>query len=72
MLAHQRREPTLGYVALDRPGAGGRRPRRRRAVSREIADKLYLSHRTVENHLQRIYDKLGVSNRHQLAAVLKR
>ena len=40
--------------------------------SREIADKLYLSHRTVENHLQRIYDKLGVSNRHQLAAVFNR
>ena len=40
--------------------------------SREIADRLYLSHRTVENHLQRIYDKLGVSNRHQLAAVLGR
>jgi DNA-binding CsgD family transcriptional regulator len=40
--------------------------------SREIADKLYVSHRTVENHLQRIYDKLGVSNRNQLAAVLGR
>jgi DNA-binding CsgD family transcriptional regulator len=41
-------------------------------TSREIADKLYLSHRTVENHLQRIYDKLGVSRRQELAVVLKR
>jgi DNA-binding CsgD family transcriptional regulator/tetratricopeptide (TPR) repeat protein len=40
--------------------------------SREIADKLSLSPRTVENHLQRIYDKLGVSNRHQLATVIER
>jgi DNA-binding CsgD family transcriptional regulator len=38
--------------------------------SREIADKLSLSHRTVENHLQRIYDKLGVAGRQQLAAAL--
>ena len=28
--------------------------------NRKIADDLYLSTRTVENHLQRIYDKLGV------------
>jgi DNA-binding CsgD family transcriptional regulator len=40
--------------------------------SREIADKLYLSRRTVENHLQRIYDKLGVASRRQLAAILER
>jgi DNA-binding CsgD family transcriptional regulator len=40
--------------------------------SREIADKLYLSPRTVENHLQRIYDKLGVSNRQELATAFSR
>ncbi len=40
--------------------------------SREIADKLNLSHRTVENHLQRIYDKLGVSNRQELATAFSR
>ncbi len=31
--------------------------------SREIADQLYLSTRTVENHLQRVYTKLGVTGR---------
>jgi DNA-binding CsgD family transcriptional regulator len=40
--------------------------------SREIAEKLYVSHRTVENHLQRIYDKLGVAGRQELAAILER
>jgi DNA-binding CsgD family transcriptional regulator len=41
-------------------------------TSREIASKLCLSRRTVENYLQRIYDKLGVSSRQDLAAALKR
>jgi DNA-binding CsgD family transcriptional regulator len=41
-------------------------------TSREIAEKLYLSRRTVDNHLQRIYDKLGVSSRQQLAAMFGR
>jgi DNA-binding CsgD family transcriptional regulator len=41
-------------------------------TSREIADKLYLSRRTVDNHLQRIYDKLGVSSRQQLSAMFSR
>ncbi len=40
--------------------------------SREIAEKLFLSPRTVDNHIQRIYDKLGVSKRQELEAALKR
>ena len=40
--------------------------------SRAIADRLYLSVRTIDNHLGRIYDKLGVSNRAELAAALDR
>jgi DNA-binding CsgD family transcriptional regulator len=39
--------------------------------NREIADTLYLSPRTIENHLQRIYDKLGVSGRDHLALALR-
>ncbi len=34
--------------------------------SREIGQALFVSNRTVDNHLQRIYTKLGVSSRQQL------
>ncbi|WP_433087433.1 LuxR C-terminal-related transcriptional regulator [Dactylosporangium sp. CA-052675] len=39
--------------------------------SRTIAEQLYLSVRTVNNHLQSAYTKLGVSNRGELAAALR-
>ncbi len=39
-------------------------------ASREIAEKLFVSVRTVENHLQRAYEKLGVRSRAELAEVL--
>ncbi len=35
--------------------------------SKEIAAKLFLSTRTVDNHLQSVYGKLGISGRHELA-----
>jgi len=38
--------------------------------SKQIAERLYLSPRTVDNHLLRVYAKLGVSGRADLAAVL--
>jgi DNA-binding CsgD family transcriptional regulator len=41
------------------------------ASSREIANRLHLSVRTVDNHLGRIYAKLGVSSRAQLATLLQ-
>jgi DNA-binding NarL/FixJ family response regulator len=36
-------------------------------VNREIASELHLSEHTVKNYLFRIFDKLGVSNRVELA-----
>ncbi|SCG77407.1 ATP-binding protein [Micromonospora humi] len=38
--------------------------------NREIGERLFISHRTVSSHLYRIYPRLGVTNRGQLAAVL--
>ena len=39
-------------------------------TSRQIAERLYLSVRTVDNHLQSIYSKLGISSRAELADAL--
>jgi ATP/maltotriose-dependent transcriptional regulator MalT len=39
--------------------------------SKGIADELFLSARTIDNHLRRVYAKLGVNGRGQLAAALR-
>jgi DNA-binding CsgD family transcriptional regulator len=41
-------------------------------TNREIAQRLYLSHRTIDSHLYRIFPKLGISSRTQLVAMLDR
>jgi DNA-binding NarL/FixJ family response regulator len=38
--------------------------------NREIGQKLYLSHRTVESHLYRIFPKLAITSRSQLSLAL--
>jgi DNA-binding CsgD family transcriptional regulator len=63
---------------LDRGGATGVLTAREREVvllaaqwsSREIADKLGLSTRTVDNNLARAYAKLGISGRGELRSLL--
>ena len=38
--------------------------------SKEIAARLFLSSRTVDNHLQSVYGKLGIGGRAELAATI--
>ncbi|MDO9353862.1 MAG: helix-turn-helix transcriptional regulator, partial [Solirubrobacteraceae bacterium] len=70
---------TVPFIALGSPApASGALSERERDVirlatagrsNREIADELVLSIRTVETHLQRIYRKLGVRSRAEIAAL---
>ena len=39
--------------------------------SRDIASRLFVSTRTIDNHLQHVYSKLGVNSRDQLVAALR-
>jgi DNA-binding CsgD family transcriptional regulator len=41
-------------------------------TTKEAAERLYLSARTVSNHLQNAYTKLGVSKRSELRSALGR
>ncbi|WP_367651701.1 response regulator transcription factor [Curtobacterium sp. MCPF17_052] len=38
--------------------------------NREIADRIYLSHRTVSTHLYKLFPKLGVTSRTGLTEAL--
>ena len=39
-------------------------------TNREISERLFLTPKTVENHLGRIYVKLGISSRREIATAL--
>ena len=40
-------------------------------TNREIGERLFLSHRTIGSHLYRIFPKLGIKSRSELAAALE-
>jgi DNA-binding CsgD family transcriptional regulator len=40
-------------------------------TNRQVAERLVVSERTVENHLYRVFIKLGISGRDELASVLQ-
>jgi DNA-binding CsgD family transcriptional regulator/tetratricopeptide (TPR) repeat protein len=64
----------------DPGGMAGLTPQQREIIvlagsgltNREIADRLFLSPRTVASHLYRSYPKLGISGRHQLHDLIAR
>jgi DNA-binding CsgD family transcriptional regulator len=68
---------TPGLMLVEAPVPLTRREREvatlvaRGMASKVVAERLFLSVRTVENHLAHVYDKLGVSNRAELADALR-
>lgn len=56
--------------AADPPGAGGRHPGGAGVGRRDIAERLFVGHRTVESHLARIDTKLGIRSRAELSRLL--
>jgi len=69
-------EPRTPALVVSRPTLSPREHQIARLAasgvsSKEIADRLYLSARTVDNHLRRVYAKLGISGRGELTTALR-
>jgi DNA-binding NarL/FixJ family response regulator len=58
-----RDELTAQELQIAQMAAGG-------LSNREIGQRLYLSHRTIESHLYRIFPKLGITSRTELSSAL--
>ena len=65
-----RRVVALGRRVADRQRAPGGQPGHLGRSNRDIAQELFVSPKTVENHLGRVYTKLGIGNRRELAGAL--
>jgi DNA-binding CsgD family transcriptional regulator len=71
----RRRTPATSRWGADELSAREREVARRVTMgetNREVAAALFLSEKTIESHLARIYDKLGVDSRRALAAIIVR
>jgi len=68
--ARPRRDWTVGVEALTPGELRIVRLARDGWTNREIAQELYVSIKTVEGHLARAYDKLGIAGREDLRRVL--
>ena len=62
--------PDLSKVALTRREREIAQLAAQGLANKEIAERLFISSRTAENHLAKVYDKLGVHNRAELAAAV--